>query len=158
VKCFTTLDSEQKKSKPEPKQDPTPKPNPKKVDPEPQYNLVRPSKAAAVEQKPVPKPVSKPAVRSEDFPSLGASGSKMSANFVAAAQTVASNSSSTWNGKSVASTSQPPTQVQTAPGAKGAPPPGFQSSGPSAKKPAPPPGFNSKAAGPMRYQVPTIDI
>lgn len=142
--------TEPKPSKPEPKKV---EPEPKKVEPEkqePRFNLARPSKAApTAEQKPVPKPVSKPAPPTEDFPSLGASSSKISANFVPVKKDLnMNNPSSTWNGKSVAS--NPSTAAS-----KGAPPPGFQSS--TAKKPAPPPGFKPGGAtrtGPMRYQEP----
>ena len=119
----------------------------KKVEPEKpeaRFNLVRPSKQQAavpqpaVEQAAVTKPVPP---TTEHFPSLGASGSKMSANFVPV-QTV---SNQTWNGKAV---------VQSAPQpSKGAPPPGFQTAAPASKKPAPPPGFKAPAS--MPYQEPS---
>lgn len=152
----------EKKAPPKSKNEPKPpkseqkkaEPGPKKVEPEkqePRFNLVRPSKAAPpAEQKPVPKPVSKPAPPTEDFPSLGATGSKISANFIPAKKDLNMNNPS-WNGKSAASN-------PSAPAAKAAPPPGFQSSASTAKKPAPPPGFKSAGgaarAGPMRYQEP----
>ena len=56
-------------------------------------------------------------------------------------------SSTMWNGKPAAQPAPAPTA------AKGAPPPGFQSSGAGAKKTAPPPGF--KPSGPARYQEPS---
>lgn len=145
--------TEPKPSKSEPKKV---EPEPKKVEPEksePRFNLVRPSKAAPpAEQKPVPKPVSKPAPPADDFPTLGASSSKISANFVPIKKDLNMNNPppSTWNGKSAASN-------PSAPAPRGPPPPGFQSSASTATKPAPPPGFKSAGAakaGPMRYQEP----
>jgi hypothetical protein len=114
---------------------------------EPRFQLVRPSKnnapAAAIEtpSKPVPKPA---LTATEQFPSLGASTSKISANFVPV-KSASNQSVSTWNGKA-------PVAVQTVqPSTRGAPPPGFQNPAP-VKKPAPPPGFKAPV---MLYQEPS---
>ena len=114
---------------------------------EPKFNLVRPSKksvpASPVEtpSRPIPKPV---LTAQEQFPSLGASASKISANFVPV-KSASNQSGSSWNGKA-------PVAVQTVQtSAKGAPPPGFQNPAP-VKKPAPPPGFKAPV---MSYQEPS---
>ena len=119
---------------------------------QPHFNLVRPSKQNPVVEKPS-KPVQKqaPPTAVEQFPSLGASSSKISSNFVPVKTTAApSQSSSTWNGKAAAiSTASQPTP------SKGAPPPGFHNAVPAAaKKPAPPPGFKAPAPV-LRYQEPS---
>ena len=114
---------------------------------EPKFNLVRPSKKsvpATVEttSRPTPKPV---LTAQEQFPSLGASASKISANFVPVKSASNQSAASSWNGKA-------PVAVQTVQtSAKGAPPPGFQNPAP-VKKPAPPPGFKAPV---MSYQEPS---
>ena len=117
--------------------------------PEARFNLVRPSKQAvvpspAVENIAALKPIPP---TTEHFPSLGASGSKISSNFVP----VKTVQNQTWNGKVVVQT---PAQPAPQP-SKGAPPPGFQTVAPPSKKPAPPPGFKAPAAAPMTYQEPS---
>lgn len=116
---------------------------------QPQFNLVRPSKLNPTVEKPS-KPVQKQVLPTtvEQFPSLGASASKISSNFVPVKTTATpSQSSSTWNGKAAVMTQLTPS--------KGAPPPGFQNPVPAAaKKPAPPPGFKAPAQV-YRYQEPS---
>jgi len=113
---------------------------------QPRFNLVRPSKQNPAVDKPS-KPDQKQVLPTtvEQFPSLGASASKISSNFVPVKTTAAPiQSSSTWNGKAAGMTPS-----------KGAPPPGFQNAVPAAaKKPAPPPGFKAPAQV-YRYQEPS---
>ena len=114
---------------------------------EPKFNLVRPSKNSApapveTPSRPTPKPV---LTAQEQFPRLGASASKISANFVPV-KSASNQSGSSWNGKA------PVVAVQTVqPSGRGAPPPGFQNPAP-VKKPAPPPGFKAPV---MSYQEPS---